>query len=201
MPYNANAAQALTLALINLNATFAGGGRENKLVNYPTFSGRGDEDINDFISELTKAFAINRVPDNRKHIVAASCLKRTAANFYNGLAGITEWNIAGQAAAIQLKLTLEVQFRSEAQATHYYNQYLTLRQRTVQTVDNYANRFLELRRKIDPNNNTPVVHIVLKFVQGLLPQLMTITYASNPGDLQAAINTVKRLEGGLSLAI
>ncbi len=46
-----------------------------------------------------------------------------------------------------------------------------------------------------------MVHVVLKFVQGLLPQLMTITYASNPGDLQAAINTVKRLEGGLSLAI
>src|SRR6266542_2632711 len=30
---------------------------------------------------------------------------------------------------------------------------------------------------------------------------MTITYASNPGDVQQAIDTVKRLEGGLFLAI
>ncbi len=88
MVFDTNATQALTLALTNLNATLAGGGRENKSVNYPTFSGRGDEDIDDFMSEIAKAFAVNRVPDNRKHIVAASCLKGTAANFYDSLAGI-----------------------------------------------------------------------------------------------------------------
>ncbi len=37
--FDANAAQALTLALTNLNAMIAGGGRESKSVNYPTFSG------------------------------------------------------------------------------------------------------------------------------------------------------------------
>ena len=78
-----------------MNVTLAGGGRENKSVNYSTFSERGDEDIDDFMSELAKAFAVNQVPDNRKHIVAASCLKGTAANFYDRLAGITGWNIAG----------------------------------------------------------------------------------------------------------
>ncbi len=67
-------------------------------------------------------------------------------------------------------------------------------------MNSYANRFLELRSKIDPNNNIPVAHIVLKFVQGLLPQLMTITYASNSRNVQQAIDTAKRLEGGLSLA-
>ncbi len=67
-------------------------------------------------------------------------------------------------------------------------------------VDSYANKFLELRSKIDPNNNILVAHVVLKFVQGLLFQLMTITYASNPRDIQAVIDIVKRLEGGLFLA-
>ena len=76
------------LALTNLNTTLAGRGRENKSVNYPTFSEKDDEDIDDFISELAKAFAINQVPDNRKHIVAASCLKGIVANFYDGLADI-----------------------------------------------------------------------------------------------------------------
>ncbi len=60
-------------------------------------------------------------------------------------------------------------FESEAQATYYYNQYLALKQVATQTVDEYANRFLDLRRKVDFNNNMPVVHVVLKFVQGLLP--------------------------------
>ncbi len=90
-----------------MNTTFAGEGRENKSVNYPTFSGKGDEDINDFMSELAKAFAVNQVPDNRKYIVAASCLKGTAANFYDGLADITEWNVVEQLTNTQLKLTLE----------------------------------------------------------------------------------------------
>ncbi len=59
MAFDANAAQAFTLALTNLNATLAGGERKNKSVNYSTFSGRGDEDIDDFMSELVKAFAVN----------------------------------------------------------------------------------------------------------------------------------------------
>ncbi len=67
-------------------------------------------------------------------------------------------------------------------------------------VNSYANRFLELRSKIDPNNNTPVAYVVLKFVQRLLSQLMIITYALNPGDIQTAIDIAKRLEEGLSLA-
>ncbi len=75
-----------------------------------------------------------------------------------------------------------------------------MKQETAQTVDSYTNRFLELRSKIDPNNNTSVTHVVLKFVQGLLSQLITITYTSNPGDIQTAIDAAKRLEKGLSLA-
>jgi len=53
----------------------------------------------------------------------------------------------------------------------------------MQIVNDYANRFLDLRRKVNPNNNMPVAHVVLKFIQELLPQLMTMTYASNPADL------------------
>ncbi len=86
------------LALTNLNMTLVGGGKENKLVNYPIFSGSGNKDIDDFMSKLTKAFVVNRVPDNRKHIVIVSCLKGTAANFYDGLASIIRWNVAGQLA-------------------------------------------------------------------------------------------------------
>ncbi len=83
------------LTLTNLNATLAERGKENKSVNYPTFSRQGDKNIDDFITELEKAFAVNRVPDNRKHIIIASCLKGMTTNFYDGLVKITEWNVVG----------------------------------------------------------------------------------------------------------
>jgi len=92
--FNANAAQTLILVLTNLNVTLVGESRENKSVNYPTFSEKEDEDINDFITELEKAFAVNRVTDVRKHLVMISCLKGIATNFYNRLVGITNWNTA-----------------------------------------------------------------------------------------------------------
>jgi len=114
MTFDANVTQALMLALTNLNMTLAGGGRENKSINYPIFSERDDEDIDNFMSEIVKVFVVNRVPDNRKYIVVASCLKGTATNFYDGLADITGWNVAGQLTNTQLKLMLEVRFRSEA---------------------------------------------------------------------------------------
>ncbi len=94
MIFDINIANIFTLVLINLNAALARG-RENKIINYPIFNKRGDKDINDFIIELEKAFAVNRVANNRKHVITISCLKRTAANFYDRLVEITNWNIVG----------------------------------------------------------------------------------------------------------
>ena len=89
MTFNVNATNALTVTLTNLNTTLAAEGGEQKAVNYPSFSRRDDENINDFITELEKIFAVNRVSDGRKHLVVISCLKGTAANFSDGLVGIT----------------------------------------------------------------------------------------------------------------
>ena len=85
MIFDTNAANAFTLALTNLNITLAAEREKRKIVNYSIFSKRGNKDINDFIIELEKAFVMNRVPDNRKHIVIASCLKGIVANFYDEL--------------------------------------------------------------------------------------------------------------------
>ncbi len=112
--FNANAANTFTLALINLNMTLIAEEKKRKLVNYPTFSRRGDENINDFITELEKAFAVNKIADARKHLITISCLKGIAANFYDRLAGITNWNIVRQLANTQLRSALIVRFQSEA---------------------------------------------------------------------------------------
>ncbi len=89
MVFNTNAANMLILTLTNLNMTLAKKDWENKIVNYSTFSRRGDENINDFIIKLEKVFAINRIADNRKHLIAVSCLKGIVTNFYDRLAEIT----------------------------------------------------------------------------------------------------------------
>jgi len=83
-----NVANILTLALTNLNITLTAEGEERKTVNYPTFSEREKEDIDDFITELEKAFVINKVPINRKYVVVASYLKEIVANYYDRLVGI-----------------------------------------------------------------------------------------------------------------
>ena len=67
-------------------------------------------------------------------------------------------------------------------------------------VDDYANRFIELRMKTDQNNATPVEQVVLKFVQGLKPQIMSLVYAGNPQNLDTAITTARNVEGGLVMA-
>ncbi len=59
-------------------------------MNYPTFSKREEKNINDFLVKLKKAFVVNRISNNRKYIVIASCLKGIAANFYDRLAEIIE---------------------------------------------------------------------------------------------------------------
>ncbi len=62
----------------------------------------------------------------KENTIIISCLKGTAANFYDRLAGITNWNTAGQAINTQLRPALVTRFTSEAQATHYYNQCMIL---------------------------------------------------------------------------
>jgi len=76
------------LTLINLNTTLVRKGKENKTMNYSTFSKRDNKDINDFIIDLKKTFAVNRVANNRKYMIAISCLKEIEANFYDRLAEI-----------------------------------------------------------------------------------------------------------------
>ncbi len=96
MIFDINITNILTLALTNLNATFARKVRENKIINYLIFNKKKDKNVNDFIVELKKAFTVNRIVNNRKYVITISCLKSIAANFYNGLNKITNWNTIGQ---------------------------------------------------------------------------------------------------------
>src|SRR6266498_2140961 len=54
--------------------------------------------------------------------------------------------------------------------------------------------------KTDRNNNVLVEQVVLKFIQGLKPQIMSLVYAGNPQNLNDAITTARNIKGGLVMA-
>jgi len=66
MIFDVNVVNTLTLALTNLNATLAEAeNRKSKTVNYLTYSKRDDEDIDNFIKDFEKAFAVNNIAAGR----------------------------------------------------------------------------------------------------------------------------------------
>ena len=67
-------------------------------------------------------------------------------------------------------------------------------------MDDYANRFIEFRMKVNWNNTTPVEQVVFKFVQGLKSQVISLVYVGNPQTLDEAITTTRNIEGGLVIA-
>ncbi len=90
--FDANVTNIFILALINFNAILIREDKENRIISYLIFSEREGENIDDFINNLKKAFAINRVANGRKHIVTISCLKSTTTSYCNKFNKITNWN-------------------------------------------------------------------------------------------------------------
>src|SRR6266542_3793755 len=54
--------------------------------------------------------------------------------------------------------------------------------------------------KTDRNNNILVKQVVLKFIQGLKSQIMSLVYVGNPQNLNDAITIARNVEGGLVMA-
>jgi len=128
-------------------------------------------------------------------------LTGTAANWYElNRANLVNWDTVGQANNTQFKTSIIERFDTVAQRTSYYNQYLNLKQASHQSVDEYVNRFIELRMKTDQNGNVPVEQVVLKFIQGLKPQIMSLVYAGNPQNLNDAITIARNIDGRLVMA-
>ena len=64
MIFDTNATNTFTLILTNLNMTLIEGIKENKIINYSTFSERRNKDIDNFINDLKKIFIINKIVNN-----------------------------------------------------------------------------------------------------------------------------------------
>ncbi len=69
----------------------------------------------------------------------------------------------------------------------------------TESVEEYGNRFKKLQKKVNPNNGTPAANTIWQFLSGLNPTIAPIIYASRPGNLNAAIKTVKSIEAGYKI--
>ena len=111
---NNNAAAILAAALTGLQNMVAAP-REGRVAQLPTFSGRADEDVREFIQRLEIAFQANQVADNRRFHIAISCLTRTAANWYElNRATLANWDTAGQANNTRFRTSIIERFDTVA---------------------------------------------------------------------------------------
>ena len=75
-------------------------------------------------------------------------------------------------------------------------QYLILRQGT-KTIDQFAHKFRELKRKVDPTNATLQEGVVRDFLLRLNPKIRVLASVSKPATLDEAIIATKNIEAAL----
>ncbi len=66
-------------------------------------------------------------------------------------------------------------------------------------MDDYASRFLKLRIKVDRNNVILVEYVMLKFIQGLKSQIMSLVYIKNSIIVNTMIIVIRHIEEELEL--
>src|SRR6266480_3705986 len=84
-------------------------------------------------------------------------------------------------------------FAPETKQNKWYQELMSLRQLSTETVDQYALKFQRLLRKVNGNNNNMIPKIlqVRIFLYGLVPILTPLVSTDNPQTLIAAIERAK----------
>ncbi len=139
--------------------------REGRVASLLTFSEKADKNVREFIWQLEIVFLANQIIDGRRFDITVSCLTGITANWYKlNWETLANWNTAGQPNNTQFRTSIIERFDTAIQRISYYNQYLNLKQASHQSVDDYVDRFIELKIKVNRNNATLVEQVVLKFV-------------------------------------
>ena len=69
----------------------------------------------------------------------------------------------------------------------------------TESVEEYDNHFKKLHKKVDLNNGIPAANTIRQFLSGLNSTIALIVYVSGPGNLNAAVKTVKSIEAGYKI--
>src|ERR1044072_3067010 len=82
----------------------------------------------------------------------------------------------------------------------YEEQWDTLQQ-GQKKIEEYIDDFQCLQSKVDPEGNLPAGTILKKFIRGLGPKIAPLVYATNPANLNAAIDSATRIATGFEINV
>src|SRR5215208_4885208 len=162
------------------------------------FEGKEAEDPEKWIEAFIRIAEANNWSEARWINIVGGFLRGTAANWYSeNKRHFSQWNIDGEENNFT-EMFIE-RFTSPLLKIQWHMQYLTLRQGT-DTIDEFANKFKELKKKVDPENTTLQEILVRDFLLRLNPEIQVLAFISTPTTLNEAINITRNIEAGIKLS-
>ena len=193
---------ALTTALqavFGMNASNLTG-RGAPIAKIEPFYGREDEDPVDWLKVFEKAAIANRwEAARRKRDIAASYLREAAADWYDrskdimGINWTSGYNNGNNFTDLFIKY-----FANETCRNRWYQELLTLRQSSNENVNTYANKFVKLLLRVDPENAIPQAQSKRMFLFGLNPAITPMVSMQNNADLGQLIDNARKAETGFN---
>ena len=89
-----------------------------------------------------------------------------------------------------------MKFTSPSQLDWAYKRYNELVQGT-DTIEEFAHKFRELRRKVDPTNAVSQANVLREFMIKMNPQLRILVQAGRPDDIEDAISSARTIEASM----
>ena len=168
---------------------------ETILVRPQIFRGKESEDPEKWIEAFIRIARANNWSERRWIDIAGGFLEEIAADWFrDNKRTFGQWYITGRGDNFT-ELFIE-RFTSPMLKDQWHMQYLTLRQGT-KTIDQFAHKFRELKRKVDPTNATLQEWVVRDFLLRLNPKIRVLASVAKPATLDDAIIATKNIEAAL----
>ncbi|CAB4418800.1 unnamed protein product [Rhizophagus irregularis] len=176
------------------------------IVGMPTFSGKEDEDVNDWIRQFEVAFTVSGRPEGNvggglcrqnKVNIAITYLRGVALQWYNEekervAANLVNW--CDYDDDRNLKTKLINRFTREDVKRRKMIELTRIKQGTNESVEEYTRRFRSILRVATRGQALHDLYQVNYFIQGLEPMLGYQVRRSSPTNLNDAVNMARREE-------
>ncbi|GBC30196.2 hypothetical protein GLOIN_2v1791176 [Rhizophagus irregularis DAOM 181602=DAOM 197198] len=173
------------------------------IVGMPTFSGKEDEDVNDWIRQFEVAFTVSGrtegnvgggICNQNKANVAITCLRGTALQWYNEekervAANLVNW--CDHNDDRNLKNKLINRFTREDVKRRKMIELTRIKQEKNESVEEYTRRFRSILRIATRGQALHDMYQVNYYIQGLEPTLGYQVRRGNPTNLNDAINIAR----------
>ncbi|GBC26766.2 RNA-directed DNA polymerase homolog [Rhizophagus irregularis DAOM 181602=DAOM 197198] len=176
--------------------------RGSNIAKIEPFSGKEDEDPIEWLAIFEKAAATNGwTTPERKLAVAASYLRGAASDWYdtNSATIGNHWE-SGQNTGNNFTDLFKKYFANDTCKNKWYQELLTLRQGSNETVNDYAAKFQRLLKRVDTTNAIPDAQKIRMFLFGLTPTITPMVHLQDANTLSDVIGNARKVETGLNYA-